>query len=160
MPIRTNFSHPTEFGSFEEKKRGKKPNQNKTGDCWKTSSRVSCQWNAFYYSGYPPKQNIKNWAWVSPLFSQAQATVELLGLHWIVTHSASVGRINTNTNWSNRRGYPFYLTFIFLNYTLKHLSLVQLSKSVVQCATYVFIHFYHLPCRTLSILTEMLGNNR
>lgn len=69
------------------------------------------------------------------LFSQAQATVELLGLYWIVTHSASVGRINTNTHWSNRRGYPFYLTFIFLNYTLKHLSLVQLSKSAVQCAT-------------------------
>lgn len=82
------------------------------------------------------------------------------GLYWIVTRSASEGRINTNTNWSNRRGCHFYLTFIFLNYTLKHLSLVQFSKSAVQGAAYVFIHFDHLPRCTLSILTEMLGNNR
>lgn len=56
------------------------------------------------------------------------------------------GRINTNTSWSNRRGCPFYLAFIFLSHTLKHLILVQFSNSAVQRAAYFFIHVYHLPC--------------
>lgn len=52
-----------------------------------------------------------------------------------------------------QKGVSFYLAFIFLSHTLKHLSLVQFSKSDVQHAAYFFIHSYHQPCCTFSILT-------
>ena len=58
-----------------------------------------------------------------------------------------------------RSGVSFLLDFHFLE-SLKHLSLVQFSKSAVQCAASSFIHFYYLPCCTLFILTERLDNNR
>ena len=52
-----------------------------------------------------------------------------------------------------QKGVSFYSAFLFLSHTLKHLSLVQFSKSDVQHAAYFFIHSYHQPCCTFSILT-------
>lgn len=92
------------FGRALSKRRGNetKPKQNRR--LLKTLSQGQLSMECILVFKLPTRAEHQKLGWVSPLFSQAQATVSHCGLSWIVTHSVSAGCINTNTGWSNRKG--------------------------------------------------------